>query len=286
MSIYFEELAYRTTPLGVVSLRRRRELRLDLDVLEIKLDDEFLMSSLFTASEIALARLGIAALTGAGRDIVVGGLGLGYTANAVLEHADVSSLLVIEMLDAVIDWHRQGLLPLGAGLTADARCRFVHGDFFALAATGAGFDAHAAGRRFDAILVDIDHSPVALLDARSTRFYRPAGLRELATHLKPGGVFGLWSNDPPDEAFTARLAGVFAQAWAAPVTFHNPLQNRPFTQTVYLARTAERRTTYQAASLRRTVAPKPTIGTATSHRLLGNGTAETCTPKSSPIIGP
>ena len=237
MSIYFEELAYRTTPIGVVSLRRRRELRLDLDVLEIKLDDNFLMSSLFTASEIALARLGIAALTGVGRDIVVGGLGLGYTANAVLEHADVSSLLVVELLDAVIDWHREGLLPLGAGLTADLRCRFVHGDFFALAA-GEGFDHQAPGRRFDAILVDIDHSPVALLDARSSGFYRPAGLRQLATHLKPGGVFGLWSNDAPDAAFTARLASVFAQAWAAPVSFDNPLQNRPFTQTVYLARTS------------------------------------------------
>ena len=238
MSIFFEELAYRNTAIGVVSLRRRRELRLDRDVLEIKLDDEFLMSSLFTASEVALARLGVAALTGAGRDVVVGGLGLGYTANAVLEHADVSSLLVVEMLDAVIEWHREGLLPLGAGLTADTRCRIVHGDFFALAASAEGFDPQAPGRRFDAILVDIDHSPVALLDPRSTPFYEPAGLRQLATHLKPGGVFGLWSNDAPDGAFTARLSEVFAQAWAEPVTFDNPLQNRPFTQTVYLACTA------------------------------------------------
>ncbi len=243
MSIYFEELGYRTTPIGVVSLRRRRELRLNVDVFEIKLDDEFLMSSLFTASEIALARLGIAALVGPGRDIVVGGLGLGFTANAVLQHADVTSLLVIEMLDAVIDWHREGLLPLGNSLTADPRCRFVHGDFFALAAAGEGFDAEAAGRRFDSILVDIDHSPVALLDARSTNFYRAEGLRQLATHLKPGGVFGLWSNDLPDKSFTARLADVFAEAWAEPVTFDNPLQDRPFTQTVYLARTESLRDT-------------------------------------------
>ena len=58
-----------------------------------------------------------------------------------------------------------------------------------------------------------------------------------ATHLKPGGVFGLWSNELPDDAFTARLASVFAEARAEPVTFHNPLQDRDFTQTVYLART-------------------------------------------------
>jgi hypothetical protein len=111
MSIFFEELAHRNTAIGVVSLRRRRELQLGVDVLEIKLGDEFLMSSLFTVSEVALAQFGIAALSAAGRDIVVGGLGLGYTANAVLEHPAVSSLLVVEMLDAVIDWHRDGLLP-------------------------------------------------------------------------------------------------------------------------------------------------------------------------------
>lgn len=238
MSLYLEELGYRETPIGVVSLRRRRELRLDVDVFEIKLDDEFLMSSLFTASEIALAQLGVAAVAGPGRDIVVGGLGLGYTAKAVLEHADVASLLVVEMLDAVLDWHREGLLPLGPALTGDPRCRFVNGDFFALAAAGEGFDSQSPGRRFDAILVDIDHSPAALLDARSGRFYQPAGLRELATHLKPGGVFGLWSNDAPDATFTARLAAVFSAAWAEAIVFHNPLQDRPFTQTVYLARAA------------------------------------------------
>ena len=56
--------------------------------------------------------------------------------------------------------------------------------------------------------------------------------------LRPGGVFGLWSNEPPDAAFTARLAAVFAQARAEPVTFPNPLQDKPFTQTVYLVGTA------------------------------------------------
>ncbi|MGE3395114.1 MAG: spermidine synthase, partial [Steroidobacteraceae bacterium] len=169
---------------------------------------------------------------------VVGGLGLGYTAQTVLEEQRVGSLIVVEMLDAVIDWHRTALLPLGPGLTSDPRCRFVQGDFFALANGAAGFDPATPGRRFDAILLDIDHSPEALLDARSTSFYRPQGLRALAAHLKPGGIFGLWSNDQPDAVFTERLASVFDAAWAEPVTFHNPLRDRPFTQTIYLARVA------------------------------------------------
>jgi len=238
MSAYFEELDYCPTPIGALSLRRRRDLKLNVDLFEIRLGEESLMSSLFTASEIALARLGLAELGGdRPLDVVVGGLGLGYTANAVLENAGVRSLIVVEALQPVIEWHEKGLLPLGRALVDDPRCRLLHGDFFALAASEAGFDAGAPGRQFDAILVDIDHSPDALLDAGSATFYQPDGLRRLSAHLRPGGVFGLWSNDSPDDAFTARLTSVFAQARAEPVTFENPPQDRPFTQTVYLAKT-------------------------------------------------
>ncbi len=238
MSLLFEELDYRPTPIGALSLRRRRELSLGVDVFEIKLGDEFLMSSLFTVSEIALARLGLAAAPGENLDVVVGGLGLGYTAQTVLQDKRVGSLIVVEMLDAVIDWHRTELLPLGPHLTGDRRCRLIQGDFFALAGGVGGFDPDAPGRRFEAVLVDIDHSPEALLDERSTGFYQRQGLQNVAAHLKPGGVFGLWSNDQPDPAFTGRLSAVFAEAWVEPVTFHNPLQDTLFTQTVYLARTA------------------------------------------------
>ena len=236
MSLYFEELDYRPTPIGTLSLRRRREFSLGVDVFEIKLGDEYLMSSLFTASEIALARLGLAELSGADLDVVVGGLGLGYTAKAVLEHEAVKSLVIVEALDAVIDWHERGVLPLGPALTADPRSKFVLGDFFALAASK-GFDPGAHARRFDAILVDIDHSPDFLLDPQNAAFYQPEGLQRLAAHLLPGGVFGLWSNEVPDDAFTRRLTAVFAVARAERVSFHNPLQNREFTQTIYLART-------------------------------------------------
>ena len=234
----FEELDYRVTSLGALSLRRRRLPPSGEDIFEIKLGDEFLMSSLFTASETALARLGLAAAAGTSFDVVVGGLGLGYTAYAVLEDETVASLLVVEALDAVIEWHQGGLLPLGAALTRDPRCRIVHGNFFALAGSREGFDAGAPGRRFDAVLVDIDHSPDFLLDPQNAAFYQQGGLLRLAGHLKPGGVFGLWSNERPDEAFVGRLADVFAKARAEPVTFHNPLQDREVTQTVYLAQVA------------------------------------------------
>ena len=238
MSRLFEELDYRVTPIGAVSLRRRRDLSMGVDVFEIKLGEEFLMSSLFTVSEIALARLALQELSGDGLNVLVGGLGLGYTAQAVLEDERVSSLVVVEMLDAVIDWHREGLLPLGIELTTDARLRIHQGDFFKLAGHPNGFEIAGGRGRFDAILLDIDHSPEALLDQRSSGFYRPDSLRRLATGIEPGGVFALWSNDRPDPAFVGMLESVFATARAEPVVFFNPLQQRDFTQTVYIARTS------------------------------------------------
>ncbi|MEX2482707.1 MAG: spermidine synthase [Gammaproteobacteria bacterium] len=238
MSRLFAELDYRETPIGALSLRRRRELRLDQDVWEIKLDDEFLMSSLFTVSEVALARLGLGLHGGTAVDVVVGGLGLGYTAATVLEQASVNSLIVIEYLQAVIDWHAATLLPLGRQLCDDPRCRLLQADFFACAAAPDGFDPDRPGRRFHAILLDIDHSPDAWLDDRSRGFYTVPGLTDLARHLLPGGVFGLWSNEAPDGEFLARLRAVFADARAEAVRFHNPLQDSEVTQTVYLGRTA------------------------------------------------
>ena len=241
MSIDFEELAYRRTPIGELSLRRRTQLALGVEVFEVKLNDEFLMSSLFTAGEIALAELGLAGLLevmhGAPLHVAVGGLGLGYTAHAVLDHAAVRSLLVIEALPDVIDWHRRGLVPLGAGLSADPRCSLRNGDFFGLVDTP-GLDSRAPDKRFHAILVDIDHSPRHVLHPDNAAFYAAAGLRRLAAHLHPGGVFALWSNDPPDDDFNAVLASVFARSEAHVVTFPNPLQQREATNTIYVAHTA------------------------------------------------
>ncbi|MEQ1862083.1 MAG: spermidine synthase [Chthoniobacteraceae bacterium] len=233
MSKDFAELDYRKTPLGELTLRRRRVHALDgLEVYEVKLGDAFLMSSMFHEVEVALADLGLGALDAGEWDVVVGGLGLGYTAVAALAHASVRSLVVVDALDAVIDWHQRGLVPLGVKLCGDPRCRLMLGDFFALAASKPGFDA---GRRFHAVLLDIDHSPRNLLDPRNAAFYEPAGLRALAAHLHPGGVFALWSDDPPDDEFQAALGSVFSAAKAHVVKFSNPLLGTDSASTVYVA---------------------------------------------------
>ena len=216
-----EELDYQTTPLGELVLRRRRDPALQGEtVLEVKLGDDFLMSSRFTAGEIALA-----------------GLGLGYTAAAVLAQETVQALLVVELLAPVIDWHRRGLVPLGATLTADPRCRLVQADFFARArAAQGGLDPEDPTRRFDAVLLDIDHSPRHVLDARRGAFYDADGLRSVVRHLQPGGVFALWSNELPDSAFEHALDAAFAASQTHVVRFPNPYTGGEAANTVYVAR--------------------------------------------------
>ncbi len=201
----------------------------------MQLGDAFLMSSLFHTVEEALTDLGLAAVNAPEMDVVVGGLGFGYTAVAALRNPAVKALLGVDALQGVIDWHQRGLVPLGAMLTQDPRCRFVHGDFFALAASEVGFDPEQAGRKFNAVLLDIDHSPCHLLHERHGSFYQTEGLRTFAAHIHRGGIFALWSDDPPDETFLAALDDVFAQVTAQVVSFPNPMLECESSSTVYVA---------------------------------------------------
>jgi spermidine synthase len=238
MTSSFKELDYQQTPLGAISLRRRAEPRLGGEmVYEVKLGDEFLMSSLFTEAEIQLATLGLAELDGSELDVVVGGLGLGYTAVAALENPAVVSLMVIDVMAPVIDWHRRGLVPNGRTLAADPRCTLVHADYFALAASDEGFDRADPSRKFHAVLLDIDHSPSHWLNPQNSAAYSAVALEKLAGKLHPGGVFGLWSNDPAEPEFTAVLGVAFRSVESRVVTFPNPYSGGESANTVYLART-------------------------------------------------
>ena len=237
MGALFEQLAWAETHEGTLTLRRRRELTRGVDVHEVKLGDEYLMSSLFTVAEVELARLGLAAAVGQDLDVVVGGVGLGFTARAALEDDRVGSLVVVEALAPVIDWHEQRLLPGADELVDDPRCTFRHADFFALAAGADGFARDDGGDgRVDVVLLDVDHTPRHVLHASHAPFYSADGLSRLAAHLRPGGVFALWSDDPPDEAFTAVLGTVFADPQAHVVTFDNFLTGGESANTVYVAR--------------------------------------------------
>jgi spermidine synthase len=233
----FQELDYCPTPIGPLSLRRRFDPVLKLEVFEVKLGEEFLMSSAYTVSERALAELALEGFEAGSCDVLVGGLGLGYTALAALESPATRTLLVAEYLEPVIEWHKGGVLPLGTRIADDPRTTFLSGDFFDMAERRR-FGERAGAQAFGAILLDIDHTPDMLLSERSRSFYEEASLARFASMLQPEGVFALWSDDPPQESFVERLRNAFGDARAVPIRIERPQAGSPIVQTVYLARAA------------------------------------------------
>jgi spermidine synthase len=230
----FVELDFRSTPRGDVSLRRRHDPVLGGEVFEVLLGDEYLMSSAFTVAEEELARRSLAAVDGERLTVVVGGLGLGYTAAVALADPRVAALHVVDAFAAVVEWHQRRLLPVSDAVAGDPRCTLVTADFFGgagdLAAWGLG-----PGAVVDAVLLDIDHSPRHLLHPDHAAFYTPPGLAAVARRLRPGGVLGVWSDDPPDEAFLADLRTAFADVVAHDVDFPNPYTGGRSANTVYVA---------------------------------------------------
>jgi spermidine synthase len=223
-------LAVEESPLGLVCLRQT-PIAGDPDgaiSTEITIDHQFLMSSANTASERALADRALALHAGAQLSVLVGGLGLGYTAHAVLASPRIARLEVVEYLEPVIGWLRAGRLPLSAELSADARFAVAHGDVYArLAAEPA--------ERWDLILIDVDHSPDEPLGPESESFYGESGLASARRHLAPGGVFGVWSYAESPH-FAATLARVFAETWVLPVVFENRLCGDQETNWLFFAR--------------------------------------------------
>ncbi|HVE59510.1 MAG TPA: hypothetical protein VNB22_22055 [Pyrinomonadaceae bacterium] len=135
----------------------------------------------------------------------------------------VRSLLVIDLFQKVIDWSQNKFIPMGNILSADKRCERRQGDFFKLARTG--FDLFDHNRKFDAVLLDIDHSPEHFLARENKSFYGAEELKLLREQIKAGGRFALWSNDPADEKFTKHLESVFGTAVAHNIEFANPYTN-------------------------------------------------------------
>lgn len=244
MQPIFEEIDFQQTPLGDISLRRRSEPRLDnVIIYEVKLNEEFLMSSLFTEAEIQLSILGLNIVQETFPDnenlnIIVGGLGLGYTAATVLENSAVASLNVIDVMQPVINWHKQKLVPLGETLISDARCRLTHANFYELAKLkNCGFNSNNPNQLAHAVLLDIDHSPSHLLNDDNASFYTKEGLENLANKIHSKGIFGLWSNELPDHAFIELLDSVFESSNAHIIKFPNPYTQEEAINTVYLSST-------------------------------------------------
>jgi spermidine synthase len=228
-----EFLGYEESPIGTLILRRRALLsKPGTVVTEIMLDHELLMSSYNTDSERALSRVAGEMHTGDQLRVLVGGLGLGYTAWEILQSPRVARVEVVEFAPAVIGWMQAGLVPLSAPLAADPRVEIVEGDVYGRLA----LPPKPNEPLFDLILIDVDHSPDEQLDeGRNDDFYTAAGLRVARRHLAPGGVLGVWSY-AESSPFADALREVFREVRIEPVTFVNDLIDEESTDWIFFAR--------------------------------------------------
>jgi spermidine synthase len=225
----FEILAYEQTPLGILCLRKRELLSQPGTVVyEVTLDNEFLMSSFYTVSERELSARALAMHGGEGLRVMVGGLGLGYTAAEILGSERVADVEVVEYLPQVIGWLEQGLFPLADTLRADGRLTVVADDVYARLLA-------PPNQRYDLILIDVDHSPDEILAGANAEFYTERGLRAAQQHLADGGVLGVWSS-AESSSFATRFNALFRDVQVLPISFHNALVDETTTDWLFLGR--------------------------------------------------
>jgi spermidine synthase len=225
----FRILAFDNTPLGPLCLRRRELLSSPGTVVtEVTLNHQFLMSSYNTTSERALARVALDMHPGEGLRVLVGGLGLGYTAHAALESARVAVVDVVEFLPQVLGWLDDDLFPLAPELKVDPRVRTLQDDVYARL-------ERSPSVLYDMILIDVDHAPDDPLDQGNVAFYTGDGLRQARRHLAPGGILGVWSY-AGSSPFSVALGEVFDEVRVEPVTYVNDMVDEETTDWLFFAR--------------------------------------------------
>jgi spermidine synthase len=224
-----EILAYETTPLGELCLRRRELLSSPGTIItEITLDFELLMSSYNTASERALARESLARHAGRDLSVLVGGLGLGYTAYEALQSTRVARVEVIEYLPEVIGFLQRGLVPLSRELLAEPRFYVSEGDVYEMLRA-------PARRRWDLVLIDVDHSPEENLGVANESFYTESGLARAKLHLALGGILAVWSY-AESSPFVEAMRAAFEIVETIPVSYVNDLIDEEHTDWLFVAR--------------------------------------------------
>lgn len=193
----------------------------------ISLAGKELMHSNITASERLLGSLGVAQLTvsRAGR-VLIGGLGLGFTLRSVLESVGPDTRVeVVELIPQVIDWNHSHLKDLNGGLLLDPRVETRVADVNRII-------LEAKPDTYDAILLDVDNGPVAMVQDSNASLYSESGLRSMCQALVPGGRIALWSA-ALDKGFENRLKQAGLKHEARRAKRHE--NAKQFSHVIYLA---------------------------------------------------
>jgi spermidine synthase len=193
----------------------------------IRLNGQPLMHSSVAASELLLGELAVERLADRVQScVLVGGLGLGFSLKSVLAKiGPAATAHVAELIPEVVDWNRKFLAGLNGALLDDPRVEVFVEDVWSVLAR--------AGRdRYDALLLDIDNGPAAMVQKPNARLYDRAGIRLMSAALKPGGRAAVWSASP-DRAFVDSLSIVGFRVEAIPAKLYDKAKRESCT--IYVA---------------------------------------------------
>ena len=218
-----ETLARGDGVLGEMALRRRVESD-GQAVYELIVNGTFLMDTSQTSTETLLADA-VLVRHPAPRRVLVGGLGLGVTATAVLADVRVEQLVIVEIEPLLVDWLRSGLVPGAQLMLEDPRVEIRTADVIDVL-------RRAADRSFEAVLLDVDNGPGFLVHPRNAAIYERIVMTDAAQVLTPDGVVAIWSADPWPE-LGRMLATVFGHCEEITQTLFR--DEREITYQIYLA---------------------------------------------------
>jgi spermidine synthase len=229
--VEYVEVARAVSPRGEVVLRERRDpVSSDTAapaaaVLELRVNGVFVMDTAETSSEKGLATTALAQVEDP-RAVLVGGLGLGYTAHEVLADKRLERVVVVEIEDALVQWIRDGTIPHGPAYLADERLSVVTADIRTVI-------AEAAPGAYDLVLLDVDNGPGFLVHDDNEEVYQHDFLAQAHAALRPGGALVVWSA-AESPRLQAELGEVFGNA--VPIPYEVTLQSRDEHYWLYLAR--------------------------------------------------
>lgn len=191
--MHYVEVARAESERGELVLRRRVEDRAP-DVLELRANGVFVMDSRETGTEIRLAEAALEQVEEP-REVVIGGLGLGFTLQRVLADPRVERVTVVEIEEDLVGWMRDGTVAHGPGILADKRVRIVVGDISMAVAE--------ATSTYDLLLLDVDNGPAFLVHDQNAALYEREFLVGTSRILNPGGALAVWSSSRSTELHAA-----------------------------------------------------------------------------------
>ena len=222
----YEQLAHAASPRGDVVLRKRRRDSA-APVIELRVNGVFVMDTAETSTEEALASAALGLVESPHR-VLVGGLGLGFTLQAVLADPRVGTVTVVEIEEPVVAWMRDGTIPHGPAVLADERLTVVVADL----ATALD-EADESGPAYDLVLLDVDNGPGYLVHDHNRALYEQPFLARVHDVLRPGGAVVVWSAAPAPELMRIMEA---AYGNCSEIAYDVLLHEREEQYLLYLAR--------------------------------------------------